>query len=409
MSEHIRIYISMIIAFVIVVGYESFVSFLVRRDYQKLIAIYKTSQPTTTIQPTQAYFFKPTITLPSVISTGMPTNIPIPTLTWYPTPIKIPTKAPTRIPTRAPTTVPTKAPAVSQRVSKSKLSIFIIGSYTAGAKRILEENPPLVKIIEPTSDGAFFEALRAYKQRVPDGLAIVRFWEGTAGLKYPLESNPVNAAQDFFNRVVQPGLNRLGSNKNLFDYLQTPNEFETTPEWWGETKIRWNGAFWRKLTELNINAGIKTCIGGIPVGNVQATELGFMIEDLKVMKQLGAAFCYHGYTFDYSKDVNNEIQLSLRYRQFYNYFRDNASELVNMPLILSEGGVAENGDSFAGYQKYGHSAQYESWLEWFDSELRKDNYVKGVTLFQIGNNSDWNAFNLEPISNWLADYIRSQQ
>lgn len=399
----------MIIAFIIVVGYESLVSFVVKRDYQKFISINKTGRPIATIQPTQAYFFEPTLTLPSVIPTEIPKNIAIPTLKQYLTPTKIPTKTPTRIPTRVPTTMPAITPSISQPISKSKLSIFMIGSYTAGAKQILEQNPPLVKIIEPTSDGAFFEALRAYKRRVPGGLAIVRFWEGTEGLKYPLESNPVTAAQDFFNRVVQPGINRLGGNINYFDYLQTPNEFETTPEWWGETKIRWNGAFWRKLTELNINAGIKTCIGGIPVGNVQATELNFMIGDLKAMKQLGAAFCYHGYTFNYSKDVNHEIQLSLRYRQFYNYFRDNAPELASMPLILSEGGVAENGDSTAGYQKYGHSTQYESWLEWFDSELRKDDYVKGVTLFQIGNNSDWNAFNLEPISNWLADYIRSQQ
>ena len=285
----------------------------------------------------------------------------------------------------------------------------MIGGYTDGAKKILEANPPLIKVIEPTSDGAFFEAIRAYKQRVPGAVAVVRFYDGTQGLYYSASTDPASSAQDFYNKVMSPGISKLGGNKGLFDYIQSPNEFENTPEWRGEANMRWNGAFWRRLTDLVAGAGMKVCIAGIPVGNIEAAELGFIIDDLRAMKQRGASFCYHGYTFNLSQDVSHEIYYSLRYRQYYDYFRSNAPDLADMPLILSEGGVAGDGDPYAGYQVYGGAEKYKTWLKWFDGELRKDSYVKGVTLFQIGNDSDWGAFNLEPIADWLAEYLRSQK
>lgn len=417
-EKRVRIWVSMAIALLVVLFYESAVSFIVKGEYKKYLVLRRPASVTATPMPAQAPYFDPTPTPAPPTNTPIPTRPPIPTAVRVPSPARplpTPTRRVTAPPARKPTAAPTKAPAAPQpppassSPSRSKLSAFMIGHYTEGARRILEANPPLIKVIEPVSDPAFFEAIRAWRQRVPGGVSVVRFYNGTAGLYYPATSDPSASAQDFFNKVVKPGLDGLGGNKNLFDYLQSPNEFENTPEWRGEANMKWNGAFWRKLTELNSQAGIKTCIGGIPVGNIEAPELKFMLEDLKAMKNMGAAFCYHGYTFNYSHDVGHEIYYSLRYRQYYDYFRANVPELASMPLILSEGGVAEGGDPYAGYLKNNKVSQFEDWLTWFDSEMRQDPYVVGVTLFQIGNDSDWGNFDLEKISSWMGDYLRNSK
>jgi hypothetical protein len=136
--------------------------------------------------------------------------------------------------------------------------------------------------------------------------------------------------------------------------------------------------------------------------------MSYIIDDLRSMKNMGAALCYHGYTFTYSTDVGEELQTSLHYRDWYNYFKNNAPDLYSMPLILSESGVAENGQAAAGYLTNHRIADYENWLSWYDKQLQKDPYVIGTTIFQIGDEGDWKSFNLEQISGWLANHISNQ-
>lgn len=419
-NKKLRIYLAMFLALILVTQTKNIVTLVSRQDFKAIFA--SLGKPPTQPQlpeggivfdritppPTPSPFFAPT-TPPTPTLIPRPTDRLVPTRATLPTamPTRLPTRIPTKAPIGAPTTVPTKGPA--QGGSKSKLSEFMIGRYTAGAKAILEANPPLVKVIQPWTDNAFYEAIRAYKARVPGGIAVVRFYDGTPGLYYAATTDPSASAQDFYDKVINPGMAKLGGNKSLFDYLATPNEFENVPDWRGEGNVKWNGSFWHKLTDLTAAAGMRLCVGSIPVGNIEAPDLGFIIDDLRAMKQAGAAFCYHGYTNNLSTDVGHEIWYSLRYRQYYDYFKANAPDLADMPLILGEGGVAGDGDPYAGYLKYGGAEKFKPWLQWYDSEIRKDAYVRGVTLFQIGNNSDWGAFNLEPISGWMADYLRSQK
>ncbi len=349
------------------------------------------------LKPKKSFFL-----LPPVSQKTTPKTTPLPTLTPSPSPLLTIITSPKKTLPSAPS--PKQIPV---KISNSKLGIFVLVNYTPGVEKILSAGPKIIKFIDPQYQPQFIEAVKKYKQNFPQGIVILRFWQGTPGLKYTLNNDPVQSADDFFAKVNQPAFKALNKDISYFDYLQTPNEFETTPEWWGKEKTIWNGKFWRRLTELNKSAGIKTCVGGIPVGNLNASDLGYIIEDLRTIKNLGGAFCYHSYTFTYSTDVIQENQLSLRYRQFYDFFRNNAPDLVNLPLILSEGGVAENGDPKAGYLINQSYERYKNWLKWFDSEIKKDNYVLGVTLFQIGNESDWAYFNLEPMADWLAEYLRN--
>ncbi len=378
-------------------------------SYQKffLSKVNKNVSPTPLKQRVikERFVFFPTLSPSYHTSSSPPTNKPSPITHLRPTIEKIPTPTKKNYPQPTPTFIPSPVQAFRGELSSSKLSIFIINSITEGADKIIKSCPRIIKVIDPQGNAKMIQAIKDYKKNCPGGVVVLRFYPGTEGVKYSLADNPESSAEDFFNRAITPNFNALGIDSHLFDYLEMPNEFENTPEWSGEEKMRWNGRFWLKLTSLNKNVGIKTCVGSIPVGNTTGSDFSYIINELREMKNMGAAFCYHGYTFHYSTDVNKEIYLSLRYRQYYSFFAQSAPDLLSMPLILSEGGVAENGDPSAGYLISNSVERYQSWLRWFDQEIKKDSYVLGVTLFQIGNSSDWRYFNLEPISDWLANYI----
>jgi len=72
-----------------------------------------------------------------------------------------------------------------------------------------------------------------------------------------------------------------------------------------------------------------------------------------------------------------------------------------LPLVLTEGGI----DGAGPWSTRGDTNRFQNWLAWFDSEIRKDAYCLGVTLFQIGNTTDWNGFNVEPVAPWIANYL----
>src|SRR3989338_8165663 len=122
--------------------------------------------------------------------------------------------------------------------------------------------------------------------------------------------------------------------------------------------------------------------------------------------RMGGAWSYHAYGYNYSTDIASHTDTALRYRQFYEFFSSNAPDLIDMPLILTEAGVAESGDPYRGYRTSGKTASYQQWLMWFDSEIKKDSYVVGAALFQMGDSAQWDTFNMDPIADWFKAYIK---
>jgi hypothetical protein len=154
----------------------------------------------------------------------------------------------------------------------SKLSIHLIGNYTEGAKRIIAAKPTVIKVLDPQASAGMREAMRDYKRRHPKGLVVVRVWERTSGLRYRLEDDPVQSADDFWNRVLRPAMDALSaSDRRLVDFLEGPNECENTPCWESMEGARWFGRFWERLADRIAQAGFRPCVGSIPVGNPAAT------------------------------------------------------------------------------------------------------------------------------------------
>jgi hypothetical protein len=301
-------------------------------------------------------------------------------------------------------------PARAQTLSNSKLSAHLINGYTVGSSNIVAGKPRVLKVLALDSGfpSGLVQAMRDYKAKAPGGKIVVRVYSPK---NYSLANDPTASALDFWTTVIQPPLNGISaSDRALIDYLEGPNEGETPTVGYPSSPqgSQWFNQFWTNLTPLIAAAGYKPCVGSIAVGNPGSlADLDPIVPALRQAKAAGGAWSYHAYTIQYSTDVGVEVWYSLRYRQFYTYFgQQGYSDLLNLPLILTEGGVDATGDpSTSGWQARGTAAQYERWLNWFDGQMSQDSYLLGCTLFENGDPTGWSSFELEPIAGWLKTYL----
>lgn len=297
-------------------------------------------------------------------------------------------------------------------LSRSKLSLHLIMRYTDGAKKVVAAGPPVLKILDLHDD--MRAALRDYKRRHPDGKTVLRIY---TRVRYERKDDPAASARDFWERVLKPPLERLPApERRLIDYLEGPNEGDSTPCWGSVEDARWFSRFWETLAPIIRENGFRPCIGSIPVGNPPGSpqemqaQLEAFVPALRAAKRADGAWSYHAYTVEYSADPGVERWYSLRYRQFYDYLRRRHPDLASLPMILTEGGVDRDGNpKTAGFAARGDAKRYQQWLAWFDRELQRDPYVLGVTLFQSGDTEVWTSFEHEPVTDWLAQHLTEQR
>ncbi len=299
-------------------------------------------------------------------------------------------------------------PLQASTLSNSKIGVFFLGATGAG-KRIVTGGPRVIKVIDPHQDSNMMQLVRDYKSAYPLGLVVVRVYEGDSKV-YGLGDDPQISARDFWQNVISPALNKLSpSDRKLIDYISAPNEYGNTPIVKNENEAVWTGKFWEAFAEIVSQNGFRPNIGEIPVGNWGPELISAIVPALRKVKETGGVWSYHAYTLDYSTDAGTESWTSLRYRMFYDYLSSNFPDVADVPMILTEGGVDKGGNGGTdGWIARGDSASFENWLTWYDSEIQKDSYILGVTLFQSGNSSDWRSFNVDSISDWLANYLGGQ-
>ncbi len=295
--------------------------------------------------------------------------------------------------------------------STSKISLHKLIYYTAGAHNVVNAHPRVIKVLD--LDGGSLQMMRDYKASTPEGKTVLRIYT-THVSQYT--DDPVSEANYWWNNILGPPINSLSpSDRALLDYIEGPNEGDSTPTWASHAHVEWYNAFWMQLAQLIANNGFQPCAYSISVGNPPGDQayiqgcLDRIVPSLRLVQSLGGAWSYHSYTIPYTTDLNQEIWYSLRYRQYYAYFASNYPDLVNLPLILTEGGV--DGQSAPGGPgwKVDTAQRYTNWLEWYDGQIAADSYVLGVTLFQSGDNGQWNSFETEPITGWLTNWLNTHQ
>lgn len=303
--------------------------------------------------------------------------------------------------------------SAASHLSESRLSIHLLGGrYTPGARSVVQAGPRLLKIFDLGKD--MLDAAREYKSLYPEGKVILRVWHIR---KWTERDDPVKSADEFWMEVLQPQIDGLTlENRRLIDYLEGPNEGDSTPTWFSQNQAAWFGRFSARLAGRLGSIGIKPivgCIGvGQPGGNPEeiAAKWRSFYPALAAAKRAGGGWAYHSYTIDYSTDRDKERWYSLRYRRLIEIMRKDRPDLAAMPIFLTEGGVDYSGSAAKdGWQARGTQEKFKDWLTWFDGEIRKDPQVVGITLFQSGDEAIWPSFELEPILPWLAARLKSHR
>ena len=282
-------------------------------------------------------------------------------------------------------------------LSSSKLGPHILGvPNNAGGMTILGACPRVAKWVVPS--GAIDLAVSDYKSLCPAGTVILRVYIPATMASYTAASDPVASANDFWNKMLTQGLSSAGQ-PNQIDWLEGPNELDNLPNWYNDpATATWVASFWSTLADLMHSAGYNPLVGSLAAGQPSmATDFAPLAAAMKA-KGYKWGWSYHSYTFGATMTVSTEAAFALYYRQV----RDQ-NGLAGIPIVLSEGGYLTT--SSTGWQGQLTNDQYLSWLKWFDAQLKQDPEVLGLTIFQIGNTTDWQSFDLTPIAPELANYL----
>lgn len=295
--------------------------------------------------------------------------------------------------------------ASASGLSQSKLGIFILG-FNPQVNAIVDSGPRVIKLLIGNPNdfvkggyGGYVSFAKNYKTQYPEGKVVLRifdYWQNPGVKKYTQNDDPQQAAEEVFD-WYKPVLDILREKGDMgyFDYLGgPPNETERTPYWSEGGNVAWLSAFWSRIVDLNLAAGIKTCAGNILTGDLATKPDDISILQNGLFAKLnatGGVICYNAYS-DTGFDTNAVAQEEqpLLYRKMYRTLGGSTPQ-----MIIGELGIAD------GWQKAGTAAQYEEWLKWYDSEIQKDPFIIGATLY--GDNS-----NISSVADWLADYIRAK-
>ena len=284
-------------------------------------------------------------------------------------------------------------------LSSSKLGPHILGAPdNAGAMTILGACPRVAKWVAPSA--GIDLAVSNYKSHCPAGTVILRVYIPAAMAAYTVANDPVASANDFWNKMLAQGLS-LAGQPNQIDWLEGPNELDNLPNWYSDpTTATWVASFWSTLADLMHNAGYNPLVGSLVAGQPSLPTVFAPVAAAMKSKGYKWGWSYHSYTFGATMTVSNETTFALYYRQV----RDQ-NGLAGTPLVLSEGGYLTT--TSTGWQGQLTNDQYLAWLEWFDAQMKQDPEVSGLTIFQVGNTTDWHSFDLTPIAPELANYMNT--
>jgi hypothetical protein len=289
----------------------------------------------------------------------------------------------------------------------SKLGVFDLGRDDGRTVRLLMDTGRM-PIYRTTVEKAN-ELLPYYKPRNPEGLVMISLGGGIAA---EYKGNAESFAMGRWKTYLQPELERIRPEvRKMVDYFAVANNLSEPrsvqqAEWWAEyAKALCAICQKSDIRPLILSSGV----GCLPCGDAsQLRVLEAMLPGLRAALACKGGWSYGAFTVEYTMDPQVESKYSLRYRRAYEFFRQKAPDLMALPMVLSEVGVNRSGDpNRDGYAARGSAEKFSRWLGWFDSEIKKDNYLRGGALFVIGTGGGWKSFDLDAIVPWLCAYWKS--
>lgn len=345
---------------------------------------------------------------PTAVVRARPTWTPTrPTSTATPTGTMTPTGTPTitPTPTRArPTPTPTATPFPPG--PPTKLGLFVTRNDPALFDLIVTKNVALVKTLE--LDANF---VRQIKEMSPDTLIVGRIDLPQIDLS---AIDPMHEARQFVERLLPIA----GDPERMrwFDAWEAYNE----PVPMDNAAIRRLADFEAERTRLLAERGIRSVIGNFGTGHPPLEFWPDFLPAVQAVKEYDGYLGLHEYSapvmwfgtgkhqLNPTADEGDEGWLTLRYRKVYRQFLIPRDLVV--PLLITECGIdgmvgGRPGPKGRGWKDFvaywaeigmgeDGPGNYIEQLAWYDSELQKDDYVKGAAIFAAAASPGWESYEI---------------
>ncbi len=280
----------------------------------------------------------------------------------------------------------------------SKLGVHVVmgprNGYGAFLQRIAAAGKGLAIVKGVDDFGAAEEAKKVLGGKV---LTVGRLNQSESG-GYDLQAiepvnpdgsrrDPAQSARWYYGLVSE----KWKLNRQRIDVWETFNEYSANWDWQSD--------FYLALMDLAEADGFKLALYACSTGNPHnvATVMQ-MLPALRAAKRRGHYLSLHEYGGvggGYDTLQGTEPYHALRYRHLYESIL--IPNEADPPLVITECG--QNGGA-----KYPDLSVFMKDVEWYDSELRRDPYVIGATLFTLGR---WAGANFQAALPALSDYLTS--
>lgn len=337
----------------------------------------------------------------------IPSHTPTPSATYTPSPTYTPSV------TRPPSAQGTNYyyPFVIDP-RRSKLSIHVIRPNSPDIEEFIRQvQPNVIKLLDD------FGLSEETKRVSPRTIIVGRV--NTFDQQY--NGIPEEEARNY----VQANLAKYQANPAI-DYWEGWNEPDP-----GLDRMGWYARFEQERVREMARYGLRTAIGGFATGVPEINEFALFIPAIETAMQYGAILTLHEYsapviTYGYGSALPgypyhaDRGSLTLRYRWYYRELLEPAGLVI--PLVITEAGIdgtlgdrpGPAGYGWADFQDY---AVEQGWgsdgeeafvnqMAWYDTEVRKDNYVLGFTIFTAGSFGHWRNYEIKDVLPRLTEYAR---
>jgi len=300
----------------------------------------------------------------------------------------------------------------------SKLGLHVTGSTSPRIMEFIEATKPAVVVV--VGD---LGLLAEIKRVSPNTVTLGRLLQGDQSMT----GDPRQRAREFVLANAGQYLANPGA-----DYWLGWNEPDVSQPW----QMAWYAAFEAERAAAMAELGLKVAIGNFSTGTPEAERFVEFLPAIKAAKEYGGILALHEYSAPTMQSgLGADIPglegkehygaLTLRYRYWYDQYLQ-ANNLV-IPLVISEAGIdggvlRAQGVTLGGWRDFRSAERlpegmqpltlddYVAQLSWYDDELRRDPYVIGFAVFNVGDKQgEWASFDLTDELPRLVPIVTAKQ